>query len=314
MNSTEPELNGPVSARAPTQNDETWLELVRELTQDGRYFFTANQLYLAYARNKVVVTRFIARRGMFGLCMIAVGLATWVYALKADWGLTLVLGIATTLGGVALVGTGVVTRRDPAPRAPVEQWLERWSPSEGSAQLVDRPTLEQASADLCPATARSLIIVERELVVDLLLRNGAQHDLSALIVSESGYPVAVLRETKRRLRETPPLKVVALHDATAHGVQLAARLQKSERFALGDHEFVDAGLFPADVTWLAELAPAIPAAHTNHVPIDSLSYPSLLNGLRGVLDGAMSLHAALSAAADEQRDEPAAAEPTLRTQ
>jgi hypothetical protein len=65
---------------------------------------------------------------------------------------------------------------------------------------------------------------------------------------------------------------------------------------LGGRALIDAGLFPADVLWLAELAPAIPAGHTTSVPVDSLSYEALLTGLRGVLGGELSLHAALDTA------------------
>ena len=48
---------------APGASDVAWSELVREVSADGRYFFTENQLYLAYARNRVQVMRYIARRG-----------------------------------------------------------------------------------------------------------------------------------------------------------------------------------------------------------------------------------------------------------
>ena len=100
-------------------SDAEWQELMARASGEGRHFFSENQLYLAYARNKVVVTRYIARRGLLGLCLIVVGLATWVYALKGDWGVMLVCGIALTLTGVGMVGTGVVTRRDPASREPI---------------------------------------------------------------------------------------------------------------------------------------------------------------------------------------------------
>jgi len=84
--------------------DAEWQELLARASSEGQQYFSENQLYLAYARNKVVVTRYIARRGVIGLFMIVLGLAAWVYALKADWGLTLVLGIAVTLTGVGMVG------------------------------------------------------------------------------------------------------------------------------------------------------------------------------------------------------------------
>ena len=291
----QPELDGI--------SDAEWQELMARTRGEGRHFFSENQLYLAYARNKVIVTRYIARRGLIGLCMIPIGLATWVYALKADWGLTLVLGIAVTLSGVGMVGTGVVTRRDPASREPITRWLAKWTAARGAQDLVAEPTLSGAGAEYLPAQVDCLVIVQRDTLVDLLLKNSAHSALSALIVSESGYPDALASEARRLLQARADLKVIAVHDATPAGVAMVARLQKSGVFPLTQRSLLDAGLFPADVTWLAELAPAIPTAHSDRVPLDSLSFDALLLGLRGVSQGELSLYTAIEAArAAAQKD------------
>jgi hypothetical protein len=283
----QPELDGI--------SDAEWQDLMARALGHGQ-FFSENQLYIAYARNNVVVTRYIARRGLVGLCMIVVGLAAWVYSLKGDWGLTLVLGIIVTLTGVGMVGTGVVTRRDPAPREPVARWLSKWTAARGSQNLVAEASLSESELEYLPAEIACLVIAEREELVDLLLKNGAHSALSALIVAETGYPRALASEARRLLQARADLKVIAVHDATPAGVAMLGRLQKSDVFPLAQHSILDAGLFPADVTWLAELAPAIPAAHISRVPLDSLSFDALLIGLRGVSQGALSLYAAIEAA------------------
>ncbi len=280
-------------------SDPEWLELVREASADGQRFFTENQLYLAYARNKVQVTRYIARRGMLGLAMIVVGLGTWVYALKVDWGITLVVGIATTLGGVACVGTGVVTRRDPAAREPVSRWLQKWRAERQLEKFLAQSALTNIGLEYLPSRVEAIVIVQRDALVDLLLRNNAQSELSALIVAESGYPGALAAEARRLLDERSALKVMVLHDATVAGVGMRARLQKSGTFPVENRDLLDVGLFPADVTWLAELAPAIPSEHTSQVPVDSLSFDALLRGLRGVMAGALSLHAGIDGSSDQ---------------
>jgi hypothetical protein len=273
--------------------DAEWLELVARASGDGRHFFSENQLYLAYARNKVKVTRYIARRGGYGLVMIVLGLAVWIYALKVDWGITLVLGIACTLSGVAMVGTGVVTRREPASREPVQRWLAKWLTVNEGERLISEPKMAHDGLEYAPAEAACLIVVERDVLVDLLLRNGAHADLNALVVAESGYPQSLAEEARRVLAAHPQLKVIAVHDATPDGVAMPRRLSKSRELPLASRAIIDAGLFPADVTWLAELAPAIPAGYTQNVPVDSLSYDALAIGLRGVASGALSIHAAL---------------------
>ncbi len=289
----QPELDGI--------SDAEWQELLARASGEGRQFFSENQLYLVYARNKVVVTRYVAHRGVIGLCMIVLGLATWVYALKADWGLTLVFGIAVTLTGVGMVGTGVVTRRDPASREPIARWLSKWTAARGAQNLIAEASLSGAGLEYLPTQIDCLVIAERDTLVDLLLKNGAHHALSALIVSEGGYPSALANEARRLLQARADLKVIAVHDATPAGVAMPTRLQKSGVFPLAQRPVLDAGLFPADVTWLAELAPAIPAAHTSRVPLDSLSFDALLVGLRGVSQGALSLYTAIEAARSTDR-------------
>lgn len=290
-------MNGPVfDPNRDGISDAEWRELLAEASADGRHFFTENQLYVAYARNKVRVTRYIARRGLIGLGMVVLGISLWVYSLNADWGLSLVLGIALTLTGVGLVGTGVVTRRDPAPREPVARWLAQWTRAHELPNLIARATLDESSLEYAPDEVACLLLVEREPLVDLLLKNGAHRELSALIVAESGYPAALAGEARRLLEARAELTVIAVHDATPSGSGMLARLHTSSAFALSQRQVLDAGLFPADVTWLAELAPAIPSGHANRVPLDSLSFDSLLLGLRGVARGALSLYAAIDGA------------------
>jgi hypothetical protein len=274
-------------------SDAEWLELTSRASDDGAHYFTENQLYCRYARGRVQVTRYISQRGKLGLFMILVGLCIWIYALKADWGLTLVLGVAITLGGVAQVGTGVVTRRDPAAREPITRRLVQWLAVNPLPKLLQSPELANAGLELSPPRVECLLIVERDILVDLLLKNDAHKRLSALILSESGYPEKLVPEARRLLDERSDLRVVAVHDATQHGVALKSRLQASKFLPLADREIIDAGLFAAEVGQIEELAAAFPASSFTHVTLDSLSYPTLLAGLSGVTRGALSLSAGI---------------------
>jgi len=283
-------------------SDADWLDLVSRASADNRYFFTENQLYCQYARGRVQVTRYISKRGRLGLVMIVVGLGMWMYALKVDWGLTLVLGIAITLIGVAQVGTGVVTRRDPAAREPLTRWLEKWLAHRPLPKLLRNTTLAHAGLELSPGRVECLLIVERDALVDLLLKNDAHQQLSALVISEAGYPERLVPEARRLLDERSDLKVIALHDATQRGVTLRSRLQTSTSLPLAGRPIVDAGLLAAEVGQIEALTSAFPAAHTTHVPVDALLYPPLLAGLAGVLRGALTISAGIFEATDPRHD------------
>jgi hypothetical protein len=296
----QPELDGT--------SDAEWLDLVRRASAGNTRYFTENQLYSRYARGRVQTTREISRRGGLGLALIVLGLAIWVCALKADWGLTLVAGVAVTLSGVWQVGTGVVTRREPTPREPITRWLAKWLAAKELPKLLQAPQLAHAGLELSPLRVECLVIVERDLVVDLLLKNDAHQQLSALIVSESGYPEQLAREARRLLDERSDLKVILLHDATQRGVELKSRVQTNATLPLAGRPLLDAGLFAAEVSQIEALTSAFPSGHTTQVPADALSYAALLAGLAGVTRGALSLAAGIfeaadarSAAADKER-------------
>src|SRR5207253_97627 len=124
--------------------DAEWQELLARASGEGRYFFTENQLYLAYARNKVKVTRYISRSGVHG-----------------------------------------------------------------ARDLISEATLNEAGREYLPEEVACLVIVEHDALVDLLLKNGAHQELSALIVAESGYPEALASEARRLLDARADLKVIA---------------------------------------------------------------------------------------------------------
>ena len=282
-----------LDSEAADTSDAEWLELVANVSAGNTRHFTENQLYCRYASGRVSVTRYISQRGKLGLAMIALGLGVWIYALKADLGLVLVAGIAVTLVGVAQVGTGVVTRYDPAAREPLTSWLEKRLSTQPLPHLIRSAGLAHAGLEFSPARVECLLIVERDTLVDLLLKNDAHRQLSALIISENGYPESLVPEARRLLDERSDLKVVALHDATGHGVALKSRLLANPNFPLRDREIVDAGLFAAEVGQIEELAAAFPASSFTRVPVDALALDSLLAGLAAVTRGALSLSAGI---------------------
>jgi hypothetical protein len=191
------------------------------------------------------------------------------------------------------LGTGVVTRRDPAARDVFARLLEKWQALHELPGLVRAGELANAGLELAPPRVNYLLLVERDALVDLLLKNGAPAQLSALILSQNGYPARLVPEARRLLDERSDLKVVALHDATQAGVELAARLRSTPLLPLQNRPIVDAGLFAAEVGQIEQLNSAFPASHATRVPLDALSYQALLAGLRGVERGALSISAGI---------------------
>jgi hypothetical protein len=160
-------------------------------------------------------------------------------------------------------------------------------------KLVRSAELAQSGLESAPSRVDCLLIVERDELVDLLVRNGAHEQLCTLVISESGYPAALVPEARRLLDERSDLRVVALHDASQRGIELKSRLHASAALPLAEREILDAGLFAAEVGQIEELAAAFPASAFTQAPVDALSLSTLLAGLSGVTRGAFSLSAGI---------------------
>jgi hypothetical protein len=263
--------------------DDEWLELLQRASENESHWFTENQLYAAYAANHTRVARYIGRRGFWGLLSIPVGTAVWVHGLRVDSGLTLVLGILLILGGVALVGMGVVTRREPPPRELVARWVLRWlAAGRGIEKLIQTHTLDAHPA----LPAKHVLIVERDSLVELLYKNGICETHELLVLSELGHPAGSWAQARRMLADRAELPVFLLHDTGLHGANLGARLLENRELELGPRRLLDVGLFPADVAQIIPLARITSEAGHGNVPLDYLTLPQIAAGIRGVLAGA----------------------------
>jgi len=283
--------------------DGTFRNLLRRASGNGTYLFTEAQLYQAYAASPwsgghagclgclgVIALLTAGALGVMALNRVLSGTSVG----EAAAGLAIPFGLAALIAS-ALVSTAVAVRSKPPDPARLERWVARWERVHGPLPGLIRgagsgPAPDDGERD----DVERVLIVDRDVLVDLFVRNGFDRSWRAVVVSASGYPSASADRARLLLQERSELPVVLVHDSTPRGVELADRLARSELLPLGDGRQVhDAGLAPEDTLRIKALAPLRPRARDLAVPLDAIPAGALRAGIGQALDSRSRLVDAL---------------------
>ena len=127
------------------------------------------------------------------------------------------------LGAVALFAAVTALSRVSAHSMPslheTEKLIRKWmngSLKEGLNKLLLTPSLQDPppdwpEPDIYDYGVERVLIVERDLLVDLLVKNNFHADQRTLVIAESGYPGYLEPVAEKVLRENPNLPVFLLH-------------------------------------------------------------------------------------------------------
>jgi hypothetical protein len=255
--------------------DRRFTHLLDRASAAGTQYFTRNQLATQWA---MVGARTggmarIVTGSIFGLGGGAVAFVTPA-------------GAAIALAGLALLISGVVARRNPAPPdlSQVQGWIAQWTAAGHEIPLLiaapglDRSPPQFREPDVFDYGVERILIVQHDILVDLFVRNNVHATQRALVISERGYPSYLLPVAQRLLATSSELPIFLLHDADTEGLMMRARLERSGMLALAGRRIIDAGLTPRDVGRIGKLRALAPRARGNALPADALPFALLAGG------------------------------------
>jgi hypothetical protein len=266
-------------------SDAEFQSLIEGLQAEGATWFTERQLYARACAEDAIPSR------VLGVLWLSAGLLSAVGFVVAFLSPFLGVPALAIVGGAAVMISMAIfmvawLMPMPVPReATVRCWLDTWSKAGRSLPtLLQEPSLDN-TPEIAPTTTRDggrlerILIVEHDLMVDLLVRNGLHRDLDAVVVSEHGYPASSRAAAKEALRFRPGLPVLLLHDATDEGDAMHRRVQFGDLLPLRDRFLTDLGLAPHEVADLRELDPVSPRGRRNQVPLEMLPWKTLADAL-----------------------------------
>ena len=287
----------PKDARSFGMTDGKFAACLRAASQNGTAWFTRNQLYAVFC-SRLTRSSWIGWLIGTGLLVAGAGVA---------------LAINAVVGGVlAIVGTVVVwgmygnfsQAKKLTRRTTFHEFMRMWKASGKEIEwLIEAPSLhepppEWSEPDIYDYGVERILVVERDLLVDLFVKNGAHAEQRMLVLAESGYPQYLVPVAQRLLEETPELPIFLLHDATSNGTSMKDRVLASGLLPLGGHTVTDLGMFPTDFQRLARTKRFDPENSDRTLPVDAMMLPFLVGGMSEAMTEEVTLGSILD---DPQR-------------
>lgn len=260
--------------------DGKFLAAVRRASQFETSYFTENQLYTAYVLNSksgliasLAVVIFLA--GALTFCALALGGGV------AWWLLLIPIFILLLFNHFGFF-TGLN-------RSKFLKCLKLWTKNRTLKYLIKEPELydpppEWDEHDIYDYGVEKLLVVQRDVLVDLLVKNQFHVEHKTLIFAESGYPVYISRRIKDLLQARPDLPIFVVHDADSEGQQMMQRIKQAywlpqEGRDSDRYRWIDFGLYPDDFKKMNRIRRVCKAMRTYQLPIDTLMINSLTMGL-----------------------------------
>ena len=257
---------------AQGMTDAKFFNLLRGAGGDGRFYFTFPQLYSTWCQQdaKEKISLFRKKIAAVGFLLLTLCLSCFFLFGRLGGLLSLVL----------LVGPWLLIRQYrrqlPPDLGSLKKLVKQWQAGRGGGDemLLLRPTLHEPSPDflekdLFDYGVERIIIVERPLLVDLLVKNGFHADQNALIFSRDGYPAYIVQRARKILKESPSLPVYLLHDASEAGLAM------SQKNKLSGRTVIDLGIRPEHVEKMHFLSALQLQEKDYKAPLDILPYPIL---------------------------------------
>jgi hypothetical protein len=229
--------------------DPFFAKMLTSLSVNDSLYFTPRQLYYFFNARK-----YPQRMLWPGFVTLGIAVLSYIVGL---WPLGLLL-ISITIGLWTPMVRNWLRAKFPRPlksvQADIEQWLKRWEANNGKVQKLLPPITPQSlpakiSAEVSAYSFDRAVICDRDEIARFLIANNFHFENNCAVLSTNGYPSSIFSTVLEMLHRNPQLKVYALHDASASGVQLVHRLRTTPRwFAESQNVTIyDLGLMPRQV-------------------------------------------------------------------
>ena len=315
-----------------TTTDLEWVNLIEELSDQGRLYFTTNQLFIHWQRPRVLRLDTTSAR-MYLACYIllassliplnislisVLALSLFVYIPFVGKFLALMLSIrwlhkliwlsslllicsslmwfkftyAAILPSLLFVASFVEYqwRRRTLSKNTFMTQLQRWRRFHKIPQLLLAPSMyrphkELQGEGLYDYNVRKVLIVDQDLTVDLLTKNGFLKDQHLILISLQAYPEYNAQFVKRLLTIEEDVSVYVLH---RDGREVKKMMNKLRELGVKKHRLLHLGWGAKHRSTLIEHLGFKPR-EWDAFAIDSLPPESLLEGLPIALEEEISL-------------------------
>lgn len=215
-------------------------QTVQRLSDNEQQAFTTTQLALAICRLWRKKTLGPVGCGVIALIVSAIA-GLFAFSNWSWWGGALILAVLLPLA----IWLG---RREKGklPFEKARKIVDQYHQAHPIQALADGTAFRRQAAPLDlqdPHYApERILVVERDDLVDMLIRNRFHLTAKAVVVSRTGYPEPVFAACREFLRNHPDTPVQLVHDASTQGFALAAQLADESKWRFARERLSDIGI------------------------------------------------------------------------
>ncbi len=210
-------------------------QIIQRLSDNDQQAFTATQLALAICQSWGKKMSLLIW-GVLG-AMIAILFSFVEHTL---------LGVALVLILSAPIIAAGWWNRSEIPFHKARKLVDRYRQAHPIAALADGRAFQQQTASIDlenPQYApERILVVERDDLVDMLIRNRFHLSHKTAVVSRSGYPEEVFAACREFLKNHPDTPMQVLHDASTPGFGLTAQLAADPKWEFAHQRLIDLGI------------------------------------------------------------------------
>lgn len=261
-------------------SDAKMLALIDGVSSGGTTYYTAEQLWTRYCKKHG--TGWVGCLVFFAIVATVIGFFIWRKDGPPTSAIMFTITMLSVFLGLFTIAWMQGFRSLPTGgRQHFDLILDKWRKSKGDLEkLIDKPRLhepppEWTEADIYDYGVERILVVQRDLLVDLFVLNDLHIANRCIVISVTGYPDYMTERARAIMTERPDTPVFVLHDSTPEGMETRMKLRKSELLPLDQTRVVDLGLIPGDVKKLKRLRPIRPSKTGYGVPVDALLYTNL---------------------------------------
>lgn len=255
-------------------SDRRFVAFINGASCNGTYFFTENQLYTAACRKQLTPPPLL----LWASVLVAIAIMLFSVFVSGSGFLFLLIG--PIIGMAVWVYAECFAKLN---RQKFDRWLEKYLSGEAKirnmvtdATLLE-PPLAEREPDIFDYGVESVLIVQREVLVDLLVANQIHATNRCVVVTGNGYPQYISVHVDRLLNESPSLPVYLLHDADTRGKLWAE--EQTRTYASSQRQVIDMGLSKKSIAKIRKLNKLRLKEHDFQAPVDVVPMAMLANGI-----------------------------------
>jgi hypothetical protein len=243
--------------------DYSLRQIIKRLSDNGQYAFTVTQLALDICRS------WQGKGGLIGGMIFTIVIALILFFFfELHWSasiIALVIGIPLTIW--------INQRQKTAlPFHKASALIRRYHQAHPISALADGAAFQQQNANEPEALSYAperILVVERDDLVDMLVRNRFHLTSKTAVISRNGYPSAMFAACQKFMRDHPNTPVHLLHDASLSGFGMGVQLG-------ADWRGVDLGINRQTLDSCSGKLPWLPTADQTKAGIWSIQHIQML--------------------------------------